>query len=194
MAEEKKAAKAAILNELESIKGLLNEEGLEDDEMVPTLQEIVALDDDPNSATSESAPTQTHQTEIEESTITNAKPLAPLPGQQSLFGDGDVTEDKTEPHTPSNKQPNKKARKYENKQQNSEENPFLPKHIRDRLQGNKPHLGMQSFVSEPLDSKPDSPKQHPQIIDELVAEFMPKIERELRQRLEQMLDRDELDE
>ena len=99
----------------------MNEEGLEDDEMVPTLQEIVALDDDPNSATSESAPTQTHQTEIEESTITNAKPLAPLPGQQSLFGDGDVTEDKTEPHTPSNKQPNKKARKYENKQQNSEE-------------------------------------------------------------------------
>ncbi len=194
MAEEKKEAKAAILNELESIKGLLDEEGLEGDEMVPTLQEIVALDDQTHAinenVTAAAPATSPTETEIEEATIENSKPLAPLPGQQSLFGDGDVPKEKPTSDKTSNKKLSKKARKRKNRQQNQEENPFLPKHIRDRLQGNKPHLGMQGFVSEPSVEKPARPQQHQLIIDELVAEFLPKIELELRQRLERMLDRD----
>jgi hypothetical protein len=92
------------------------------------------------------------------------------------------------------------------------DNPFLPKHIRDRLHTSR------SLQDEIMDSslkslttaiatKPSTPNQGPanpiegkqeQLIDELVQSYLPKIEQELRRRLQallsdtQALDRDDI--
>lgn len=162
MAEEKQAAKAAILNELESIKGLLVEaDGDEDNPAsygeVPTLQDIV--------------PEQ--------------NPHAPLPGQQSLFN---------EPSSESTLANKESIAQKPEPALPTDENPFLPKHIRDRLQGNKPHLGMQGFKPSELTS--NTSKQQVQaraLVDELVTEYLPKMEAELRQRLHKLIQTRDVD-
>ena len=243
MAEEKKAAKKAeILDELQSIRGLLDEELVVEgqanttqeavstgdpaitEEIVPTLQEIVALETeefDPelisqiyrNSLDDEDtieAPEPESIVPLEnlpqdltsdsdviagvinpEST-TQSSPLPsgpndPLPGQQSLFGeDRDGKADKKDIAAPS-----QRSRSVPSSSSTEEENPFLPKHIRDRLQGNKPHLGMQSFVPSKAELKSLRSTQHQAIIDEVIADYLPKIEIALRQRLETMLKAEE---
>lgn len=99
-----------------------------------------------------------------------------LPGQRSLFDDSVVHESKS------------------NKPDISQsENPFLPKHIRDRLHGDT-HL--QYFEESDLTKdyytradaikddihKNESLKEHV-IINEIVERYLPMMERELRQRL-----------
>jgi len=179
MAEERQAAKAAILNELESIKGLLVEEPKDETpaeccEEVPTLQDPVA----------------------------DHKPYAPLPGQQSLFSEG-----RSEPNSDSHPEPNSNKPSGEpNTAKNetplpADENPFLPKHIRDRLQGNKPHLGMQNFKPSELAKEPSELAKEPSVqqaqtralVDELVTEYLPKMETELRQRLHKLIQTPDVD-
>jgi len=170
MAEERQAAKTAILNELESIKGLLFEEPKDDapsicGEEVPTLQDRVA----------------------------DHNPYAPLPGQQSLFSEG-RSESNSEPNSASPSVANSNKGSDEPDTVKSEallptdENPFLPKHIRDRLQGNKPHLGMQNFKPSELANDPSEQQaQTRALVDELVTEYLPKMEAELRQRLHKLI-------
>ena len=161
MAEEKQATKAAILYELESIKGLLVETGGDEGnnsasyDEVPTLQDIVS----------------------------EHKPYAPLPGQQNLFNESG-SEPSSEPNSSSKESITQKPEPA----LPADENPFLPKHIRDRLQGNKPHLGMQSFIPPELSAKTSKQQMQTRaLVDELVTEYLPKIEAELRQRLHKLI-------
>jgi len=184
MAEERQAAKTAILNELESIKGLLVEEPNDEtpaeyEEEVPTLQDRVA----------------------------DHNPYAPLPGQQSLFSEG-RSESNPESNLESNLEANSVSppEAISNKGSDepntvkseaplpTDENPFLPKHIRDRLQGNKPHLGMQNFKpSELADDPSEQQAQTRALVDELVTEYLPKMEAELRQRLHKLIQTRDVD-
>lgn len=86
------------------------------------------------------------------------------------------------------------------------ENPFLPQHIRDRLHSQKALVDIiresPSPAADPVASSPDAqsaaeplPKVLPQeklnqLIDGLVAIYLPKIETELRARLHQALQED----
>lgn len=62
------------------------------------------------------------------------------------------------------------------------ENPFLPKHIRDRLQGNR---GASSNITQPLPVQ----LEVDQILDEIISQFLPAIETKLRARLKPVIDR-----
>jgi len=224
MAEDKQHAKKAILTELESIKGLLDEEA---DNSVPTLQEVVLSEDELEQTALEIAPDEASQAKPADHSASTLRPsgsleqdhdgdasadtaiaetgigglddenspdfsndpLAPLPGQQSLFGDPDVA--KPQHHKLSRR--NKKRLKKQNEAlpQAQGDNPFLPKHIRERLQGNKPHYGMKDFVATEDNIKTLKATQQQALIDDLVAEFMPQIETELRSRLADLLSNQE---
>lgn len=74
------------------------------------------------------------------------------------------------------------------------ENPFLPKHIRDRLSSNqnKPKSPEPQLSPPPKTESSENPEVLPHhqkqvLIDSLVAEFLPKIEEELRKRLSESL-------
>lgn len=75
------------------------------------------------------------------------------------------------------------------------ENPFLPKHIRDRLQGNRSTPPPATTVppAQPVAASSNSKSSEEQLVDELVKTYLPKIERELRERLRNMLQRQEGD-
>lgn len=180
---------------------------------------------------------------LEEMVEDTAPPLAVgvLPGQQSLFNDNEqknsktdnkpreqaATSSATEPASPvstrkntSQKEAIKPSDSAKAQSQSAEqkakatENPFLPKHIRERLGGaidvpayaqpneiiSKPYIAPQfnapaesnsglfdnsSFLST-YEAQTDDVDQE-EIIDALVNEFMPKIEAKLRQRLKQTL-------
>ncbi len=157
--------KAEILQELESIKGLL----LEEDD-IPILQ---AIDHSFNEEVSAPLTKHSHNPSV-------------LPGQTSLFGDEPgiaqpqpALQVKPLPghlHTP---RPLAKA---------SGENPFLPQHIRERLHGNNPPpLFEYETAKKILNStknishKINKPRQA--LVDEVLDSLMPQIERELRHRL-----------
>ncbi len=78
------------------------------------------------------------------------------------------------------------------------ENPFLPQHIRDRLSST--HKALEKSQSEQISTPPSTQRTsstqqnqanqsstHQKLVDELVAEYLPKIESELRQRLSETL-------
>lgn len=72
------------------------------------------------------------------------------------------------------------------------ENPFLPKHIRDRLQERRQMLAddiaqASSFFPRRSASAP-IPAEHQQLIDDVIADYLPRIERDLRRRLQQLLE------
>lgn len=144
-------------------------------------------------------------------TATTLPPLsqAPhaLPGQQSLFDHGDKDSTKKaaasaeeENHSPAvseEPKPSKKEPMPEAKAQKPimpkarGENPFLPKHIRDRLHTNKP---LVDVIKEhpPVPEIHAHPTNH--VVEAVLAEFMPKIEAELRDRLLKLADEGRLDE
>lgn len=62
------------------------------------------------------------------------------------------------------------------------ENPFLPKHIRDRLQGNR---AASSNINQPLPVQLEAD----QILDDIINQFLPAIETKLRARLKPIIDR-----
>lgn len=64
------------------------------------------------------------------------------------------------------------------------ENPFLPKHIRDRLHGNRPVLPNNEI--QPLSSSATTETDH--ILDDLISEFLPEIEAKLRSRLKPVIE------
>jgi len=127
--------------------------------------------------------------------ISNTDPNLPpgvLPGQQSLFsGEGKNTKSDQAASHPRGERPTKA----------SGENPFLPKHIRDRLHTNKALVDIikESPLPPPTATRPlsnqihDSVKQQlpPELsaerlhdmVEEVMALYMPRIEAELRERL-----------
>lgn len=147
-----------------------------------------------------------------ETTITmSEKPelFEPSPGQQSLFDQ------------PASMPPKKNARQENSKQKAlpsaiEEENPFLPKHIRDRLSrgrstimeelmqvGDSLNRDKSQFQYSPANadaeasagsdtSTPPAPvlyssNQADRVVEELVAEYLPRMEAELRKRLREQL-------
>jgi len=146
MAEHKGDPKNALLDELESIKGLL----LDEDD-IPTLQEV----------------------------IESIEPLEPdTPRQSSLFTERGRPSSRARPPRPTRA---------------SGENPFLPQHIRARLQGRQPALDsfLENTPHEPPTTAPaeetdPSPRvDRAALIDALIEESLPELEAKLRERLEQ---------
>ena len=204
--------KAEILQELESIKGLLLEE-----EDIPILQEELPLPPSPGAqVTPTPAPLPSHP--------------SVLPGQGSLFDDGQAAtqaspiagdtagvhaaaqpanhiSNNTTSHTitPSTAQAASQAtvsnpapmaslsqglsqgnRPVLGKAQG--ENPFLPQHIRERLHGNNPpplfeYETAKKIVSATKSLQQASGVSRQQLINEVVAQLQPEIERALRQHL-----------
>lgn len=130
------------------------------------------------------------EVEVEEESIVNTSQAAP----------GDPSEDdKTDDSNPPANI--KKTRGESDLPQGEGENPFLPKHIRDRLhQGKNDFLVGIAQVSESLDRfgkkgtrAPDLPSgvaasragtsKHQAMIDELIALYLPRIEADLRRKL-----------
>lgn len=186
--------KAEILQELESIKGLL----LEEDD-IPILQETEFVPEElaerKHAIPTPASPYTTHE--------------SVLPGQGSLFGDSThstsliqnnqpayattlptTTENETKRHgfaahlnTSSHQQHN--ARPLAKA---TGENPFLPQHIRERLHGNNPpplfeYETAKKIISatKNIPQKTYQPRQH--LIDDVIKSLMPQIESELRHRL-----------
>ena len=195
--------KAEILQELESIKGLL----LEEDD-IPILQELEADEWQADARLPENpfAPPPHSFTQHE----------SVLPGQGSLFDDTDAAA-KNAAHTAAhshhshqehgnvqgqkrhgfashlhpqhqNTKPAQNAITTKPLAKASGENPFLPQHIRERLHGNNPPPLFEYETAKKIISatkniahKTNKPRQH--LIDEVITAMMPQIESELRHRL-----------
>ncbi len=205
--------KAEILQELESIKGLL----LEEDD-IPILQDTDAILEQVDQSVGE--------TQYPPSAHTTHESI--LPGQGSLF-DGEVnpaltTKANTNKFTHQEGQlPTAHEAELEVKKQGipagvrppqqqptprtqvkaTGENPFLPQHIRERLHGNNPPplfeyetakkiisatkiIAPQTITPKTIAPKTIVPKisnLRQHLVDDLVKSVMPQIERELRHRL-----------
>ncbi len=181
MAENKRKTKSAILGELESIKDLLQdrEDALPNNECD---EPPILTDEIKTSITPQNMPEspQTTLPSPPKQTASSPWPNTPLAAQRSLFPA--FTAGKDNP-------PGESAKHQAQKAQTPItmiENPFLPKHIRDRLHTDK------SLIDEIKDSPPFAGVVQPSyapstLIDELIGEFMPKIETELRRRLENLI-------
>lgn len=116
----------------------------------------------------------------------------PLPGQQSLF---EPREAGSRLHKAGPNQKAGQGLKLERPvlpKKPVGENPFLPQHIRQRLRGNQPlPVGMPppypSYQAETEALERSQQHENQALIDSLVAEFMPKIETRLRERLAQQI-------
>ncbi|WP_062067499.1 hypothetical protein [Cellvibrio sp. OA-2007] len=191
--------KAEILQELESIKGLLLEE-----DNIPILQEMEGED------------------EILDEEFHSEPPLlvtrheSVLPGQGSLFEEPKSTlakiADQLNNHTTSltdSAKHHHSTQSQEHKREGfnahlsgthtphndhrplakaSGENPFLPQHIRERLHGNNPPPLFEYETAKKIVSstkniahKVNKPRQY--LVEEVMLSMMPQIERELRHRL-----------
>lgn len=158
--------KAEILQELESIKGLLLEE--DDIPILHTIDEThppETIDEIYPPATDEAAPYVP---------TSNPAVISTLPTDPTLLDTtqtGIAQTDTARPVTKANG-----------------ENPFLPQHIRERLRGNNPpplfeYVTAKKIISatKNIANKINKPRQT--LVDEVIHSVMPQIETELRQRL-----------
>lgn len=186
--------KAEILQELESIKGLL----LEDDD-IPILQTLDDSHHVDEGITEPLVGIVNHSPyAAAEQPLTHHNP-AVLQGQTSLFED-DLT---TPSHAILDKNPGFASHLSSHKPsfgaamethaprplaKASGENPFLPQHIRERLHGNNPpplfeYETAKKIVNatKNIANKINKPRQA--LVDEVIKGLMPQIEAELRHRL-----------
>lgn len=163
--------KAEMLQELESLKGLLLEE-----EDIPILQ---PEDYEPENY-GIAQPTRSHP--------------SVLPGQGSLFDEtpGARTSSSTAKSiAPINVPPSKTATPVSTNRtpaKPSGENPFLPEHIRQRLHGNNPpplfeYETIKKITSATKQFQAKSGSTRQQLIDDVIEGLIPQIETELRHRL-----------
>ncbi|WP_323815485.1 hypothetical protein [Cellvibrio sp. NN19] len=196
--------KAEILQELESIKGLLLEE-----DHIPILQDMESRLDAQLERFSDA---QTDDDHIEPPVLTNRHESV-LPGQGSLFDESSSPIAKivdqlnikpvapaaaAAPNTPNpyrvptqpQSQPQPQPLTTENRPlaKASGENPFLPQHIRERLHGNNPPPLFEYETAKKIINstkniahKTNKPRQY--LVEEVMLSIMPQLERELRQRL-----------
>lgn len=182
--------KAEILQELESIKGLL----LEEDD-IPILQDTDVIADDLLHKEQPPSPYTRHESVLpgqgslfEESTHPNTRGLLsanePKPEYAATTTDeskrhGFASHLNTASHQQQTQRPLAKA---------TGENPFLPQHIRERLHGNNPPPLFEYETAKKIISatkhvahKINRPRQH--LVDDVIKSLMPQIESELRHRL-----------
>lgn len=186
--------KAEILQELESIKGLL----LEEDD-IPILQDMEGEDEILDEEFHPEPPVLINRHE------------SVLPGQGSLFDEPKSTLTKiaeqldttTKTHEPPSSLQDHKKHGFASHlgtthsgthtdhrplAKASGENPFLPQHIRERLHGNNPPPLFEYETAKKIISstkniahKMNKPRQY--LVEEVMLSMMPQIEIELRHRL-----------
>ncbi len=112
-----------------------------------------------------------------------------LPGQQSLFEDATTSDTPTSTHE-TIQVLKKDIEKAEAHTEQKVENPFLPKHVKDKLE--RERTLYQKEIDEAtkvsgLTQNMDKLIDDKTLVDELVALYLPKIEQDLRERLKQRL-------
>lgn len=187
--------KDEILQELESIKGLLLEE-----DTIPILQEFEQELEQlqPLAARTAEQALDHDQPPSQLTGSSHISPLQPerhpsvLPGQVSLF-DEDASEPGTQAptdhhaHTSTNSHSTNAHSRPLAKA--TGENPFLPQHIRARLHGNNPpplfdYQAAQKIASVTASATQDKQfSGRQQLINDVINQMLPKIEQELKQRL-----------
>ncbi len=116
-------------------------------------------------------------------------PPKPLPGQQSLFEDSTDNNAKLSTHSlnQSSESPISSLNQantdfLQSSSDKRAENPFLPEHIRERL--NREKKGLRELQSP---TKNQEESLHEALIDSLVSKYLPAIEKDLREQLSEML-------
>ena len=205
--------KAEILQELESIKGLL----LEEDD-IPILQDMEGddeiLDDSFNDDMDAILAADLSDKFLDEPPVLITRHESVLPGQGSLFDMSKsvaATQGDIGPHASA--QPNTAIHQSHTQNHNesgfaaplsathasvpgdnrplakaSGENPFLPQHIRERLHGNNPpplfeYETAKKIISSTKNIAHKTNKPRQYLVEEVMLSMMPQIERELRHRL-----------
>lgn len=182
----------AMLSELESIKELLFEsDGLEECD-IPVLDHTV-IDEDSTTTSSSTELIDDIVSEVLQAEPAETKAL--VESQDSEEQDSlseKVLEDKesTAAHEPARpidqpslfQDPSTVLSNRLHSVKAQGENPFLPKHIRDRLQGNR---AASSNITQPLPVQ----LEVDQILDDIINQFLPAIETKLRARLKPVIDR-----
>lgn len=231
MSDDKHKTRVKLLNELESIKDLLDEEDgsldlepplltstIDDLDDAPLLTEAIeepllvdevlsdevlvdetpvaeALPDDIPVLQEAIDPVEAAIEPVQEDAVDHPADISELE-QPSLFhaSEGNTAErstpeaGQTQPATAPNPPSAQKLSAARG------ENPFLPKHIRDRLTANRKNQAalMESLKPIAAPTPPPQPANislpdEKQLIDELVQRFLPEIEAALRERLEAMI-------
>lgn len=192
--------KAEILQELESIKGLL----LEEDD-IPILQDTEVIADEYKEPVmpSPASPYTTHESVLpgqgslfEESAQSSGiqKTSAQVPAS---YGAGTDAENRkqgfpshlvTQNHQQQTHQTQNHQATTRSLAKATGENPFLPQHIRERLHGNNPPPLFEYETAKKIISatknvaqKINRPRQY--LVDDVIKSMMPQIESELRHRL-----------
>jgi len=158
MPQNPQKTKGEILSELESIKGLL----LEEDD-IPILQEV-----------------DHHENHISASHFADQdlqKTIQPGGTQTSIFDELEdipvIIDTSTDSH-------------YNRSPKAIGENPFLPQHIRDRLQGANPPPIFDFDLNQKMNSTL-KPKLHTEnrhdLVNDLIKRYLPQIEQDLRLKL-----------
>lgn len=184
----------AMLSELESIKELLFEGDDLEEFDIPVLDHTVINEEieSPSSSAEDSisgtAQEAVQEDSIEDDTGTHYPPLSEQDSnseEQALEHNDIITPEKS-PHPidqASLFQDHSTAlSSHQNPVKAHGENPFLPKHIRDRLQGNR---AASSNINQPLPVQLEAD----QILDDIINQFLPAIETKLRARLKPIIDR-----
>jgi hypothetical protein len=173
--------KQTLLTELESIKGLLDSDPVDN---IPLLQDaiieeeaerlveppLVILEDDTDEVEAVEA-----FFEPEEDTPTSTLINGALPGQQSLFNEQSKAKlkEKNKPHATGS-------------HASLSQNPFLPAHVRQRFgSATKEAAPISEDIKPPPNTNEASINNSytERLVDQLVAHHLPKIEAELRERL-----------
>jgi hypothetical protein len=163
--------KAEILQELESIKGLL----LEEEEDIPLLHSEMYDNIQPATPGAGIQP-----------------PHPALPGQGSLFEDSQANKTSSSKNIPPISIPPSKTVTNTNIDRTpskpSGENPFLPQHIRERLHGNNPpplfeYEAAQKIATATKQTPYKTNTSRQQLIEDVINSLIPQIETELRHRL-----------
>ncbi len=212
-----KPSKEELLNELESIRTSLLPEGKEKsasdeppfEDLAITREFLITIPEAESNLGSDTPDIPTLEKE---------NPMTVLPGQQSLFGedakksakttqsgaDAISTDDAasiTETETPATEQivetqehpaiEEEQLAAPELSDTQERENPFLPRHIKQKLEKEKSLYQQQLSETAPIAPIPSRKASHDNeaLIDELVGAYLPKIEQELRQRLRESLNK-----
>ncbi len=220
-----KPSKEDLLNELESIRTSLLPEGKEKNTSDEPPFEDLAITREFLITTPE-AESSSNSDDPNIPTLEKESAMTVLPGQQSLFGeDAKKSEDKaqneassaptdgpvninesaapapeqiakTQEHPAIEEEPSSSAELSDTQER---ENPFLPRHIKQKLEKEKSLYQQQLSETAPITPVTPSavrkiPQDNETLIDELVDAYLPKIEQELRQRLRESLNSQSQDE
>lgn len=180
--------KAEILQELESIKGLL----LEEDD-IPILQDTEIIAEEPTGKPA--SPYSRHESVLpgQGSLFEEAVARSPAPTDfarstsptRAMPTQGDAETKRqgfaSPINTPGSQHPRPQVKP-------TGENPFLPQHIRERLHGNNPpplfeYEAARKIINATKTTQFQPAKPRKQLVDEVIKSLMPQIESELRHRL-----------